>query len=145
MKKVATRTVEQIDAEIAKLNDERRKLLEDRHALAEHLEEALANAKGLEAAASNDPQQASISGLDLRQSLHELWKLRHVRTNDWSTILNKLQVVTSKVEFEKFNPDMAMAVRMVIESHLRPDVDNNDVRAATILLERADAVARREN
>lgn len=95
--------------------------------MAEHLEEALANAKGLEAAASNDPQQASISGLDLRQSLHELWKLRHVRTNDWSTILNKLQVVTSKVEFEKFNPDMAMAVRMVIESHLRPDVDNNDV------------------
>src|SRR5208337_478402 len=70
---------------------------EERHALAECLEEALTNAKGLEAAASNDPEQAAISGLDLRQNLRELWQLRHIRTDDWSTIVNKLQVATSKV------------------------------------------------
>jgi hypothetical protein len=51
--------------------------------------------------------------------------------------VSKLQVVTSKVEFEHFSAEMAMAVRMVIESHLRPDADNDDIRASTMLLERA--------
>jgi hypothetical protein len=110
----------------------------DRHALAEHLAEAISHAQKLEAAvASDDPIEAGTSGMDLRKSLRELWSLRHVRSDDWQTILNKAQVVTSKVEFEKFNREMAMAVRMLVESHLRPDVDNDDVRATTLLLERA--------
>lgn len=110
----------------------------DRHALAEHLADALSFAKDLEtAAASCDQQGAAIAGLDLRNSLRALWKLRHVRSDDWATIVNKLQVVTSKVEFEQFTQDMAVAVRMSIESHLGPDVDNDDIRAVTILLERA--------
>lgn len=111
----------------------------DRHALAQHLSDALAFSKDLEAsAASSDPQGAAIAGLDLRNSLRALWKLRHVRSDDWATVVNKLQVVTSQVEFEKFTRDMAMAVRMSIESHLRPDADNDDVRAVTLLLERAE-------
>ena len=109
----------------------------DRHALAEYLEDALTSSRDLEAAVlSADPKGAAIAGLDLRQSLRQLWRLRNVRSVDWATITNKLQVAISHVEFEQFTGDMANAVRMVIESHLGPDVDNDNVRAATVLLER---------
>ena len=100
---------------------------------------ALANAKQLElSAASADPEGAAIAGFDLRATLHQLWDLRFIRSDDWATIVNKLQVVTSSVDFERFTREMAMAVRMVIESHLGPDADNDDVQASTNLLERAD-------
>ena len=79
----------------------------------------------------------AIAGLDFRATLRSLWRLRKARSDDWATIVNKLQMATSNTEFELFTLDMAAAVRMVIQTHLRPDADNDDVRASTVLLERA--------
>ncbi|MGA2585339.1 MAG: hypothetical protein ABSG31_18880 [Tepidisphaeraceae bacterium] len=108
------------------------------HSLAEHLQLALTEAKRLEeAVGSDDPQLAAIAGIDLQDQLRELWRLRDLRNDDWATIINNLQMANSRVDFEKFTLEMASAVRMIIESHLRPDVDNDDIRAATTLLERS--------
>jgi hypothetical protein len=110
----------------------------DRQALAEHLAEALSQATNLESAInSEDVFEASIVGLDLRESLRRLWRLRNIRSIDWATIVNKIQVAISNLKFEQFTPEMVTAIRMVVESHLRPDVDNEDVRAVTVLFERA--------
>jgi hypothetical protein len=106
--------------------------------LAVCLRDALSLALTLEqAVATEDVEMAAIAGLDLRNSLRELWKCRAIRSDDWATVVNKLQIATSQVHFERFTSDMAVAVRMVIQSHLEPDADNDDVRASTTLLERA--------
>jgi hypothetical protein len=109
----------------------------DRHAIVEHLRDALSQAKAMELSAGSDLEATAIAGLDFRASLRNLWRLRKARSDDWATIVNKLQMATSNTEFELFTLDMAAAVRMVVQTHLRPDVDNDDVRASTVLLERA--------
>lgn len=108
----------------------------DRQAVTAYVREALDYARRLEAAADSDPMSAAIAGLELRDRVRELWKLRHVRGDDWATVVNKLQVAIMGANFEEFTRDMANAVRMVVESHLGPDADNDDVRASTLLLSR---------
>jgi hypothetical protein len=106
--------------------------------LATARKEALRLAGALEeAVASDDLHQMAISGMDLRDALRKLWRLRHLRSDEWSSVVNFLQVVTSNVEFEKYTQDMAASVRCVIESHLQADADSDNVDAAVVLLKRA--------
>src|SRR5271155_5346610 len=65
---------QRVQNQVGKLRSHKRPpVAEDRHALAEHLRDALSSAKNLEAAASIDVEEAAISGLDLRESLRALW------------------------------------------------------------------------
>lgn len=109
----------------------------DRFRLHEVLANVLQQARTLENASSTgDILTAADAGIDLRASLRELWRLRAARSDEWATIVSKLQIVTSNVEFEFFTQEMAMAVRLVIQDYLSAHADNDDVRAATVLLER---------
>jgi hypothetical protein len=110
----------------------------ERYALREYLNIVLAHAREVEqCAADDDPLCQAAAAIALTDTLHQLWALRHLRSDDWATIVNFLQAVTSHQEFETLTHEQCTGLRLVIERHLSPDVDGDDVGAAIVLLERA--------
>jgi len=96
------------------------------------------NAKNMEEAAkSNDFMELSIAGITLMDNLHDLWKLRKVREEEWQAILNFLQSALVQEEFEKYTLNQCVVIRKTIENYLsKGSVNDTEIeRAVTILRE----------
>jgi hypothetical protein len=109
-----------------------------RYALSKYLADAIVNARAMEeAACDGNLLDLATSGVSLVQNLDNLWRLRHLRDDDWISIVNFLQGMVTRVELESLAHEQCTALRLVIESHLTPNVDASDVQAAIALLSKA--------
>jgi hypothetical protein len=109
-----------------------------RYALNTHLGEALEHARNMEAAAVDaDVLTLASEGVLLTTKLSLIWRLRHLREDDWRSIINFVQGVIAKVEFEHFNQKQCATLVRILERHIHPDANDEDVRSTVMLLERA--------
>ena len=109
-----------------------------RYAIKHYLADALAHALNMEEAASaDDKMRLATEGVGLVNNLSDLWRLRRLRDDEWAEIINFLQAVLAKIEFEVLTHEQCTSLRLIIEGHLRPDANDDDVEATIGLLERA--------
>lgn len=92
----------------------------------------------VEAAEEGDPMDVATFGMELKNELRALWRLSHVRGDDWAGMLNFLQSSLAQQEFETFTPSHCLAVRDVIADHLiQSSVTDDDVYEANRVLKAA--------
>ena len=97
---------------------------------------ATVEAEGMIAAAEGEePTLVSNLTFKLRDTLQDLWGLRHDREEDWSDILNALQIVLERDKVEEFSVRQCKAIREVIVDHLAlKSVDGADLEECIVVL-----------
>jgi len=89
-------------------------------------------------ATSRDLIELANTGFMLRDSLNQLWQLRHLREDDWGDLLNLLQTALASEEFERFSPNQCKAIYSVVNEHLRNGItDIDDLDAVIVKLRQA--------
>lgn len=92
----------------------------------------------IEAAETGDLMELSNAGFRLVNTLEDLWNLRFDRENNWGDLLNLLQTVLAKEEFEAFAPTQCKGIREILSDYLRPwTVEDDDLRSSIKLLHEA--------
>ena len=104
----------------------------DQYAVLGHLRNAESAARSmLEAAEERNPMDVAVFGMELKNELRALWRLSHVRGDEWAGMLNFLQSSLARLELESFTPDQCRAVRDVISRYLtQSSVTDDDVYEA---------------
>jgi len=97
---------------------------------------ATTEAEGMIAAAeSEEPTRVNNLTYKLRDTLQDLWEMRHDREEDWSDILNALQIVLERDEVGGFSVPQCKAIRDVIVDHLAlMSVDGVDLEECIVVL-----------
>jgi hypothetical protein len=110
-----------------------------RYAVGRHIETALREAgRMVEAAEHADLIGLGTAGLDLKDSLQELWKLRDVREDEWSAVVNFLQSALSKATIERFSSEQCSITCKVLKDYVAGGaVRDEDVMDARRLLREA--------
>jgi hypothetical protein len=84
---------------------------------------------------TEDLVDSALLGTNLSNLLQELWKYRACREEDWMEILNMLQIVLSKQEFETFPKEKRLAlVRIFQEGLLERTVGRHELERTLRLL-----------
>ena len=87
---------------------------------------------------ADDPIDSALLGASLGNLLQELWVYRACREEDWIEILNLLQIVLSKQEFEGFPKEKRLAiVRIFQEGMLERTVSRRELERTLQLLTNA--------
>jgi len=89
----------------------------------------------VEAAQRNDPQDLGLAGMELKSSLREMWQLRSLRSDEWGMVLNFLQIALAEEVLEGFDASKCDAIRVIIEKHLSPAANREDVDSCLEILE----------
>lgn len=111
---------------------------EDRYALNVHMRHAAQSARDMEeAAAAGDFMSLASEGIELHRTLSDLWRLRHLRGEDWASVINFLQAVVAQKDFEEFNAAQCTALREVLTRHSGADCGPQDVSAVIRILRKA--------
>lgn len=88
-----------------------------------------------EAARRGDPQDVALAGMEIIGVLREMWKLRNLRSDEWGMVLNYLQAALAAEVLEDFDATRSQAIRSIIERHLGPATNQDDVDSCLSLLE----------
>lgn len=84
---------------------------------------------------STDPVDSALHGSSLIGLLQELWSYKSVREPDWTEILNVLQIVLAKQEFENLSKEKRSAlVRIFQEEFLTRTIGRAEVERTLQLL-----------
>jgi hypothetical protein len=106
--------------------------LAQRDAIRRNVDRAIDQAgQMLAAAASGDMMEVSNAGFQLTETLQSLWALRGAREENWGDLLDLLQTMLAKVEFESLTSMQCEAIRDVLTSYLKPwTVEDDDVQSS---------------
>lgn len=107
------------------------------YALRVHIKRAGDAARRLtEAASEADVIALNSAGSDLEMELQKLWEHRAAREEEWSEILNFLQIALKKEQFETFDTETCKVVEAVVGDFLSGRlVDEEDVGRVKLTLQ----------
>jgi hypothetical protein len=84
----------------------------------------------LSAAEARELMDLSNAGFELVKTLESLWQLRGAREENWGDLLNIVQTMLAKVDFETFTRDQCEAILDVLSDYpKRWTVEDDDIEA----------------